>query len=362
MLSTKNKNRNRKGKRSAQSNAGDREMTLSGFQPVMWPTVFPAKLVYSDFRAVSCASSQAEYVYRLNSVFDPDQTGVGGQPDGFDELKDQYGLYRVVAVDVEVQCVGQAANGLLAIAPSDTVGPFTSAEEVAGLRYAKSAVFSSTERARVRARYHIGKLLGYSDDSVLGNSNLDAAITGNPAFQQYLIVAVEGGTSSTQTQNIWTKITYYTRMEVPIAVLDAVSRHQHRFEMACASSQLPTSSLAPPSLPSDMVKSAITPTAAPLLSASESMAESVRQKCVRLPRVCLVCRLLKGKVTKQQLHADAGCCEVLKKCYESHDGLPFRHSAFMVQQASDVLGTAQYARPEYAEWVAELARLNPLTR
>jgi hypothetical protein len=188
---------------------------------------------------LTCTGSQAEYVYRLNSLFDPDQTGVGGQPDGFDQLKALYGRYRVIAVDVEVQCAGQSANGLLAIAPSDTAGGFLSAEEIAGLRYAKAAAFTATQNAKVAARYHIGKLLGYSDEAMLGNSNVEAAISGNPSFQQYLIVAVEGGTSSTQTQNIWVKLTYYARMEVPIAVNDSLHRAKFARFVAGVSPQTP---------------------------------------------------------------------------------------------------------------------------
>lgn len=205
------------------------EDSLSGFRPVMWPTVFPAKLVYSDYRPLTCVASQVEYVYRLNSLFDPDQSGVGGQPDGFDQLKALYGRYRVMAVDVEVQAVGQSANGLITCAPTDTPGGFTSAEEVAGLRYAKTAAFSSTQVGRLKTRYHIGKLLGYSDDAMLGNSNVEAAITASPSFQQYLVIAVEGGSSATQVQNVWVRLTYYARMEVPIAVIDTTIVHSARF-------------------------------------------------------------------------------------------------------------------------------------
>jgi hypothetical protein len=228
---SKKKSKAHRGEKLSTIDSTARTLPLSGFQPVMWPTVFPAKLVYSDYRTVTCASSQAEYVYRLNSVFDPDQTGVGGQPDGYDQLKVLYGRYRVIAVGVEVECIGQSASGLIAIAPSDTPGPFVSAEEVAGLRYAKAAAFSSTQRGTVRAMYHIGKLLGYSDEAVLANSNLDAAISANPTFQQYLIVAVEGGTSATQVQNVWVKMTYYVRMEVPIAVLDSTRIHRARMRL-----------------------------------------------------------------------------------------------------------------------------------
>jgi hypothetical protein len=103
------------------------------------------------------------------------------------------------------------------------------------LRYAASGTFSATDRVVLKKRYHIGKLLGYSDDSLLSNSNLDAAVTANPGFQQYLVVAIEGGSSATQVQNIYVRLTYYVRMEVPIAILDNFSRTRHRFEMAVLS-------------------------------------------------------------------------------------------------------------------------------
>jgi hypothetical protein len=198
-------------------------MSLSGFKAVMWPTCLPVKLVYTDYRVLTAVANQANYVYRLNSLFDPDQSGVGGQPAGFDQLKVLYGRYRVLACKCEVEAISNSTggNGLLAIAPSDISSLTAVAEDIAGLRYAAAGTFSQTDKARLVKTYHIGKLLGYGDESMLGNPDAAAAISASPNFQQYLNVNVETGNGATNQTMVMVRLTYYARMEVPIAVEDA---------------------------------------------------------------------------------------------------------------------------------------------
>jgi len=212
-----------KAKSKHQTNAGEEKMSLAGFKDVEWPDVLPVKLVYNDYRAVVASGNQATYVYRLNSCFDPDQTGVGGQPAGFDQLKALYGRYRVVAVRARVSCSCATSGGgaFLAIAPVDNSALTSIAEDVASLRHAASMALSNNSKLAVCDKlWHIGELLGYSDESVLANSNMDAAVTGNPGFQQYLLISVETSGATDQV-SLQTELTYYTRMEVPTAVEDA---------------------------------------------------------------------------------------------------------------------------------------------
>lgn len=233
VLTTKNKNRskNRQLRRSNATNSGTERMSLGGFKQVMWPTCLPTKLVYSDDRAIVASASQADYVYRANSIFDPDSTGVGGNPDGYEQLKTLYSRYRVMAVEVEAEAFANQTDGnggILVVGPSETSASYASAEEVAGLRGAKSAMFTTDQVAKVRALYHIGWLLGYSDEAMLGNSNVEAAVSANPAFQQYIHVAIETNGGATNSTVIFTKLTYYVRMEVPIQVIDTVSFRRQR--------------------------------------------------------------------------------------------------------------------------------------
>jgi len=297
------------------------------------PDEMTLKLVYSDFRTVTSASSQGEYVYRGNSLFDCDFTGVGGQPDGFDQWKLLYGVYRVVAADVEVQACGGNGFGLLAVAPATTSASFISAEETSGLRKAKSCVFSTTEVAKVRARYHTGAVLGKEDVAVLSDPNDAAAVTANPTEQYFIHVSTETSGAS-DIVYVWTKITYYCRLEAPLSTLDTVARHRHQFLMAsgCVSSGQP-----PPPLckPRTVVDSSSAPRAAAVCDAGiesgnvhnplENCATSFqRQKRLEQlcsyshdeamaalasstaagPKECLVCFALAGSVAPGIVHAD----------------------------------------------------------
>jgi len=204
----------------------DVNMSLSGFKATEQPDKVAIKQVYSDFRTMTASTNQAEYVYRLNSLFDPDFTGVGGQPDGFDQWKALYNNYRVVACGVEVEAVGGNGFGLLAIAPTTTSTAISSAEEVAGLRRSKSQVFTTTQRARVSDLYHISEVFGWNDMTVLSDSSCSAAVTTSPASQAYVHVAAE---TSGASDIVYFRIllTYYSRFEVPFVLIDSLSQH-HR--------------------------------------------------------------------------------------------------------------------------------------
>jgi len=188
------------------------------------------KQVYSDFRTMTASTNQAEYVYRLNSLFDPDFTGVGGQPDGFDQWKTLYTNYRVVACGVEVEAVGGNGFGLLAIAPTTTSTSVSSAEEVAGLRHARSQVFTTTQRAKVKALWHIGEVFGWPDETVLSDSSCTAACTASPSSQAFVHVCAE---TSGASDIVYFRIllTYYARFEVPQVLIDSVASHRRRFQL-----------------------------------------------------------------------------------------------------------------------------------
>lgn len=201
-------------------------MSLAGFRSVEVPDVDCIKMVYSDFRSVTSVVNQGEYVYRLNSVFDPDFTGVGGQPDGFDQWKTLYNQYRVVASDIEVQAVGFTGMGFYAIAATNASTSITSAEEAAGLRHAKGAVFTLGQGfvPKLKMRVHVGDIIGCSDEAILADNDYAGPITGSPNRPIFLHVCQETAGAS-DVVYFWTKITYYVRMESALSLIDTMRRH-----------------------------------------------------------------------------------------------------------------------------------------
>lgn len=222
----------------------DPKMSLSGFKSTEWPDVLAVKMIYNDVRAVTAVVNEGVYTYRMNSVFDPDFTGVGGQPEGFDQLKALYSRYRVIALGVKVTATSLTSGnaGVIAMAPSENSALSTTAEQLGGLRNSRTAEYAfGGGIARMNALYHIGALLGYSDASVLANSNLDAAIAGNPGFQQYLWIQFRDSAATGAIQ-LGVRLTYYVRMEVPISVVDTMSKM--KFKKLAISSSIPTAGAA----------------------------------------------------------------------------------------------------------------------
>lgn len=234
------KRSNKKNKNSgAAMMAGNPRLSLAPFKELQWPAVFPTKLRYTDYRAVVAAGNQLVYVYRLNSVFDPDFTGAGGQPSGFDQLAALYGRYRVIAVDVSVKAT-EATSGnqaLVVMAASDNSALSVNAETLTEQRFSRADVCQfEGKAARLRALWRIGELLGYSDESMLANSNVEAAITANPSFQQFLFVQAETS-GATDTVELDVELTYYVRFEVPITQAASVPRRRFASAVSTDSSR-----------------------------------------------------------------------------------------------------------------------------
>jgi len=78
------------------------------------PDNYRTKLRYSTYYQLYSASGLAIHkVFNANSLFDPDFTGSGHQPRGFDQLAALYGRYRVNSITVKVSIANLTNAGLL---------------------------------------------------------------------------------------------------------------------------------------------------------------------------------------------------------------------------------------------------------
>lgn len=82
-------------------------------------TQMRVKLVYEDHHTAAVGglgTIGSEFVYNCNSLFDPDKTGVGHQPYGFDQMALLYKRYKVNAVLVELTYSDPSEDGLTVVA------------------------------------------------------------------------------------------------------------------------------------------------------------------------------------------------------------------------------------------------------
>jgi len=70
-----------------------------------------------------------EYLFNLNSLFDPDRTGTGHQPLGFDQLKTLYNRYRVYKVHYNCNWITTTSDPVMIImVPTNDAGGLGSLE------------------------------------------------------------------------------------------------------------------------------------------------------------------------------------------------------------------------------------------
>lgn len=113
----KNKNNKRRNQRggyslaSANSYTSRQKSFLTGIDPHM----YVALRYVQNFGFAVLASAAAQQTMNINSLFDPDRTGVGHQPYLFDTLQTIYNRYRVLNVNYKVtfHSITGTYNGLV---------------------------------------------------------------------------------------------------------------------------------------------------------------------------------------------------------------------------------------------------------
>jgi hypothetical protein len=102
-------------RRSGSKRGRNRRLKITRY-PIVAPGVSRAQLSYGDVWSLASggATSWARNDFKLNSLYDPDGTGVGGQPSGFAPWMGLYTRYRVVKCVVDVTFQNRVAWPVLA--------------------------------------------------------------------------------------------------------------------------------------------------------------------------------------------------------------------------------------------------------
>lgn len=160
-----------------------------------------------------------ENVYRLNSMFDPDFTGIGPQPQGWDQYKAIYVKYKVVAVTLEVTFTNPSTSGLIVACqlsnPNDTITLTGTSAQTSDSRYNVEQRYlndTGSQQVTIKRRFPMEDLLGITPEMFRGDDqNFSAVIGANPArvpFVRVAIADVSGAAGQTCTGVV--KIIYHT--------------------------------------------------------------------------------------------------------------------------------------------------------
>lgn len=129
------------------------------------------------------AGTYAENQFRANSVFDPDLTGTGGQPLGFDNLSPLFQKYRVNSFSFEVQMMSLNASYKGVVVAINGAETPTTYDEICEYPRAqqRGIGFNGSPTAIFKGKVLLSRLMGKSQDAYHIDDLTGSVVTGNPS-------------------------------------------------------------------------------------------------------------------------------------------------------------------------------------
>lgn len=193
------------------NNAIIAQKLLKNVGPAYMPPMFMTKLVWVENNrtlAIGGAVDGGEYIYRGNSIYDPDYTGAGRTAAGHTELATIYSYYKVIGSRITVKCTpGTLTNtARLVVYPYRSGATSTTAAEINVVPNQVSTDITSDPVTK--------KVTSYCRSNILfGTRGLDedsysAQMSANPNHGWFWHVALAG--TASDSCMITVQIEYYT--------------------------------------------------------------------------------------------------------------------------------------------------------
>jgi len=157
----------------------------------------------------------AESVFRLNSLFDPDFTGVGHQPYGFDQLSGLYAKYKVLRVTFRL--IATTTSNLNNVTIGAVVQGPEQTSSLTGMSWGQvdeknngaTRVLTLNDPSIIEASFPMQAIIGCTGTQFAADTSIySASITGNPASVCWLRLAV-ASSSAAQGCTFQLRITYH---------------------------------------------------------------------------------------------------------------------------------------------------------
>jgi len=148
------------------------------------------KLIYEQAQQFhSIAGVSGDYIFRLNSIYDPDLSGGGHQPMGFDQLAALYNRYQVKSVKVKIVGHKETDNvvGVMAFqanndATSKAAYPISQIKEQPNTTVRYSNFYNTNDKpCTITKTYDLAKVTGVSKTKYMTDDRYQSAFNNNPA-------------------------------------------------------------------------------------------------------------------------------------------------------------------------------------
>lgn len=171
-------------------------------QTPLFPVRTQKKLPYfeSSFLLAGASGVIQQYVFSANGIYDPNITGTGHQPLGFDTMMLYYEQYTVVSSRITVECVQngiQAGTFAVLLAPDTSSLVLPDVVENGLIRMktidGRGTIGTGQRMGSLSLSCDVAKYFGRkSKADLLDDPNLFGTVAANPTEQVYFVVAAWG--------------------------------------------------------------------------------------------------------------------------------------------------------------------------
>lgn len=190
------KRRARKVKRKAKKQ-GKGKMTVYATKSLgPLPSRYITKHKYSDTFVLNAVNNY-QYLFNLNSLFDPNRTGIGHQPYGYDQLAGLYNRYRVIRTSYVIsgiQADSPGTNVRIGAQPANDIilyGNLSAMCEAPRSKFIVQGAQGSPLKT-LKGFSHIPSLMGRTRPEYMADDRYSAAVGSSPA--EFAILNVMGAT------------------------------------------------------------------------------------------------------------------------------------------------------------------------
>lgn len=180
-----------------------------------------ATFVYAENVALNPAGAPANYVFSCNGLYDPNITGTGHQPRGFDQLMALYDHYVVIGARITVMYSNQDGSNaqFVTVRVLDTATPTATTKNVMENRYVKAAcadvATGGNPSGSLDLSINPNKFLGRSKP--LSDPDVKGSAAANPVEQCYFHISTFATDSLTDpgAMDVFVRIEYDTLLLEP---------------------------------------------------------------------------------------------------------------------------------------------------
>jgi len=157
------------------------------------PARFITKMKYSS--VITTDLTNGMYYINLNSIYDPDRTGIGHQPYAFDTLASLYNRYRVISCGYRLNVAGNSSTALqLGILPAnETLVPLNFSELRENPRAKYIQQNPGAAAVVLSGKTYIPSLVGRTKSQYMADDRYQATTGANPS--ELAILNIMGSTT-----------------------------------------------------------------------------------------------------------------------------------------------------------------------